>query len=71
MIRKFAVIMAAIIGITGAGTFFSPEASYAAAVPPEIIAEAVGAQPIITTATDAGGRFSPDCFAAARFSSPN
>ena len=31
----------------------------------EIIAEAVGAQPVITTATDAGGRFSPDCFAAA------
>lgn len=31
----------------------------------EIIAEAVGAQPVITTATDTGGRFSPDSFAAA------
>lgn len=31
----------------------------------EKIAEAVGAQPVITTATDTGGKFSPDCFAAA------
>lgn len=31
----------------------------------EIIAENVGAVPIITTATDVGGRFSPDSFAAA------
>lgn len=31
----------------------------------EIIAEAVGAQPVITTATDSGGKFSPDCFAVA------
>lgn len=31
----------------------------------ESIAEAVGAQPVITTATDSGGRFSPDCFALA------
>lgn len=31
----------------------------------EIISEAVGAQPVITTATDTGKKFSPDCFAAA------
>lgn len=31
----------------------------------EIIAENIGAIPIITTATDIGGRFSPDAFAAA------
>lgn len=31
----------------------------------ETIAKALGAQPVITTATDIGGRFSPDCFAAA------
>lgn len=31
----------------------------------ENIAEALGAQPVITTATDSGGKFSPDCFAAA------
>lgn len=31
----------------------------------EIIAENIGAIPIITTATDVGGRFSPDSFAAA------
>ena len=31
----------------------------------ESIAEAIGAQPVITTATDSGGRFSPDCFALA------
>ncbi len=31
----------------------------------EEIAAAIGAQPVITTATDSGGRFSPDCFAAA------
>lgn len=29
----------------------------------ETIAEALGAQPVITTATDAGGKFSPDCLA--------
>lgn len=28
------------------------------------VAEAVGAQAVITTATDSGGKFSPDCFAA-------
>lgn len=31
----------------------------------EIIAESVGAQPVITTATNTGKKFSPDCFAAA------
>ncbi len=31
----------------------------------ERLAEAVGAQPVITTATDTGGHFSPDSFAAA------
>ncbi|MGN0682280.1 MAG: cobalt-precorrin 5A hydrolase [Oscillospiraceae bacterium] len=31
----------------------------------EIVAEAVGAQPVITTSTDVGGLFSPDSFAAA------
>lgn len=31
----------------------------------ELIAGAIGAQPVITTATDSGGRFSPDCFAEA------
>lgn len=31
----------------------------------EIIAESIGAIPVITTATDAGGRFSPDLFSAA------
>lgn len=30
----------------------------------EIVAEAVGAQPVITTSTDVGGLFSPDSFAA-------
>ena len=40
MIRKFAVIIAVITGITGAGTFSAPDFAYAAAVPPEIIAEA-------------------------------
>ena len=29
------------------------------------IADVIGAEAVITTATDAGGRFSPDCFAAA------
>lgn len=31
----------------------------------EMIAEAVGAQAVVTTATDTGRKFSPDCFAAA------
>ncbi len=31
----------------------------------ETLAERIGAVPVITTATDTGGRFSPDCFAAA------
>ena len=31
----------------------------------DVIAERIGAVPVITTATDSGGRFSPDCFAEA------
>ncbi len=31
----------------------------------EIVSEVIGAQPVITTATDIGGRFSPDSFASA------
>lgn len=31
----------------------------------ETIAKKLGTQPVITTATDTGGKFSPDCFAAA------
>lgn len=31
----------------------------------EMIAGGLGAHPVITTATDTGGKFSPDCFAAA------
>lgn len=31
----------------------------------QVLAEKIGSMPVITTATDIGGKFSPDCFAAA------